>query len=143
MLKIAKLTDYATGLMVQLSSSPERRVSAQQLATELGLPPPTVATLLKRLGRAGLVAAARGAGGGYSLARAPAAISLAEVVAAIEGPVALTDCALADGRCVRERDCATRAHWRAVNQRIQAALAALSLAEMARPPAPTRRMDDG
>jgi FeS assembly SUF system regulator len=129
--------------MVQLSLSPERRVSAQQLATEMGLPQPTVASLLKRLGRAGLVAAARGAGGGYCLTRAPAAISLAEVVAAIEGPLALTDCALADGRCELERDCATRPHWRAVNHRIQAALAALSLAEMAQPPVQARRMDDG
>lgn len=142
MLKIAKLTDYATGLMVQLSQSPERRVSAQQLATELGLPPPTVATLLKKLGRAGLVVSARGAGGGYCLSRAPKAISLAEVVAAIEGPVMLTECALEDGRCDLERDCATRGHWRALNDTVRAAMTAMSLADMAKPARP-RRMDHG
>lgn len=143
MLRIAKLTDYATGLMVQLSQNPGRRVSALQLATELGLPQATVATLLKKLARAGLVVSARGVGGGYSLARVPDAISLAEVVAAIEGPLTLTECALADGRCRLEKDCATRGHWRAINARVQAALAAMSLADMTMPAARPRRMDNG
>lgn len=143
MLRIAKLTDYATVLMVQLSLSPERRVSAQQLATELTLPLPTVAALLKKLGRAGLVDSLRGAAGGYSLARAPSAISLADVVAAIEGPVAMTACAKANGHCDLEKDCLTRDHWRYVNQRVQATLALMNLADMARPPAKLRRMDNG
>jgi len=143
MLRIAKLTDYATGLMVQLSQSPQRRVSAQQLATELGLPQPTVATLLKQLGRAGLVTSTRGAGGGYSLARAPGTISVADVVAAVEGPPALTECARADGHCELERDCATRQHWRTLNRAVQAVLAGMSLADMATPAAGPRRIDDG
>lgn len=141
MLKIAKLTDYATGLMVQLSQSPGRRVSAQQLATELGLPQPTVATLLKKLGRAGLVDSMRGAGGGYCLTRAPRSITVADVVAAVEGPVALTACALTDGCCALERDCATRSHWRSLNRTVQAALTAMSLADMTVPLA--RRMEHG
>ncbi|MFA5081780.1 MAG: SUF system Fe-S cluster assembly regulator [Hydrogenophilaceae bacterium] len=143
MLKIAKLTDYATGLMVQLSQSPQRRVSAQQLATELGLPKATVAGLLKKLGRAGLVASTRGAGGGYSLTREPRAIALTDVITAIEGPLALTECALADGRCSLEKDCATRPHWRSINQAVQATLALMNLADMTRPPARLRRMDNG
>lgn len=133
MLRISKLTDYATGLMTHLARPPRRRVSAQQLARELGLPPPTVAALLKRLTRAGLVASVRGAGGGYSLARAPKAISVAEVIAAIEGPVALTDCALGDGRCALEAACATRGNWRLISRAVRAALEAVSLAEMAKP----------
>ena len=68
MLRIGKLTDYATGLMAQLAHSPERNVSAQQLALELGLPGPSVGALLKRLGRAGLVRGVRGVAGGYALA---------------------------------------------------------------------------
>lgn len=143
MLRIAKLTDYATGLMVQLSQNPQRRVSAQQLATELGLPQPTVATLLKQLGRAGLVTSARGAGGGYCLARAPGAISVADVVTAIEGPPALTECARADGHCELEQDCATRQSWRTLNRAVHAVLAGMSLADMATPAALPRRMDDG
>jgi FeS assembly SUF system regulator len=143
MLRIAKLSDYATGLMVRLSNSPGRMVSAQQLATELGLPLPTVASLLKKLGRAGLVASARGAGGGYSLTRDPQLISLADVVTAIEGPIAMIECALDDGRCSVEKDCATKEQWRAINHTVQAALMLMSLADMAKPVARLRRMDDG
>ncbi len=133
MLRIAKLTDYATGLMTQMAHQPERWVSAQQLAVELSLPAPTVARLLKLLGRAGLVVSQRGKGGGYGLARPAREISVAEVIAAIEGPVALTECALGDGRCSLERDCATRANWRVINQAVQVALEAVSLADMAAP----------
>lgn len=142
-MRIGKLSDYASMLMVQMSRAPERKVSAQQLAMELGLPRPTVATLLKKLGRAGLVVSTRGAGGGYGLARAPQAISLADVVAAIEGPVELTACAIADGRCSLERDCGVRQQWRSINQSIQSTLMLTSLADMARPAARMRRMDNG
>lgn len=133
MLRIAKLTDYATGLMTQMAHQPGRWVSAQQLAQELSLPAPTVARLLKLLGRAGLVVSQRGKGGGYGLARPAREISVAEVIAAIEGPVALTECALGDGRCNLERDCATRANWRMISQAVQVALEAVSLADMAAP----------
>ncbi len=138
MLRIAKLSDYATGLMTQLARAPDRQVSAQQLALELGLPPPTVATLLKRLGRAGLVCSRRGAGGGYGLARLADEISVAEVIAAIEGPVALTDCALGDGHCGLEAECATRANWRLISQAVRVALESVSLADMAVPVSRTR-----
>ena len=133
MLRIAKLTDYATGLMTQMAHQPERWVSAQQLAVELSLPAPTVARLLKLLGRAGLVVSQRGKAGGYGLARPAREISVAEVIAAIEGPVALTECALGEGRCSLERDCATRANWRVISQAVQVALEAVSLADMAAP----------
>jgi FeS assembly SUF system regulator len=131
MLRIAKLTDYSAGLMTQLARSPERQVSAQQLAGELGLPAPTVATLLKKLTRAGLVSSVRGVGGGYRLARAAKAISVAEIIAAIEGPVALTECALGAGVCSLEADCATRDNWRLISRAVQVALDAVSLADMA------------
>jgi FeS assembly SUF system regulator len=139
MLRIAKLTDYATGLMSQMARSPQRQVSAQQLALELGLPTPTVAALLKKLGRAGLVVSARGVGGGYSLARDPKAISVAQVITAIEGPVALTTCALGDGICALEADCATRGNWRLISQAVEVALEAVSLADMAMPVTRTLR----
>lgn len=131
MLRIAKLTDYATGLITRLAHQPRRWVSAQQLAVELGLPAPTVARLLKLLNRAGLVVSQRGKGGGYGLARPADEISIAEVIAAIEGPVALTECALGNGRCARERDCDTRANWRKISQVVKMALETVSLADMA------------
>lgn len=133
MLRISKLTDYATALMTQLAIAPDRRVSAQQLATESRLPLPTVASLLKRLGRAGLVRGSRGVAGGYCLARPPAEISVAEVIAVIEGPVALTECAQGDGNCGLESDCATRANWRQISRAVRVALEAVTLAEMADP----------
>ena len=133
MLRIGKLTDYATGLMAQLARSPERNVSAQQLALELGLPGPTVGALLKRLGRAGLVRSVRGAAGGYGLARSPEAISVAAIIVAIEGPLALTECALGDGNCKLETGCATRTNWRRISQAVQVALEAVSLADLAAP----------
>ena len=133
MLRIAKLTDYATVLMVRLAREPGRCFSAAQLADELGVPQPTVAKLLKRLLRAHLLASARGVGGGYSLALAPHAISVADVVGAIEGPLALTECARGKGNCSLERGCATRANWQLINHALQVALQAVSLADMARP----------
>jgi FeS assembly SUF system regulator len=133
MLRIAKLTDYATLMMVRLAREPARCFSAAQLAGELGLPQPTVAKLLKRLLRAQLLASIRGAGGGYSLAHAPQAISVADVVNAIEGPVALTECARGKGNCSLEQDCATRANWQFISRAVRVALEAVSLADMARP----------
>ena len=133
MLRIAKLTDYATALMTRLAAMPEHRASAQQLATELGMPPPTVAVLLKRLGRAGLVRGSRGVAGGYSLALLPEEISVARIIAVIEGPVALTECALGEGNCNLESDCATRANWRQISHAVQVALEAVSLLDMTRP----------
>lgn len=133
MLRIAKLTDYATLLMVRLAREPAHCFSAAQLADELGVPQPTVAKLLKRLLRAQLLSSVRGAGGGYSLAHAPRAISVADVVNAIEGPVAMTECARGKGNCSLEADCATRANWQIIGRAVRVALEAVSLADMAMP----------
>jgi FeS assembly SUF system regulator len=133
MLRIAKLTDYATVLMVRLAREPARCFSAAQLADELGLPLPTVAKLMKRLLQAELLTSVRGAGGGYSLAHAPRAVSVADVVNAIEGPVALTECSLGKGSCSLENNCATRANWQLISRAVRVALEAVSLADMALP----------
>jgi FeS assembly SUF system regulator len=133
MLRIAKLTDYATVLMVRLAREPARCFSAAQLSDELGLPLPTVSKLLKRLLQAGLLTSMRGTGGGYSLAHAPHAVSVADVVSAIEGPVALTECSLGKGSCSLENNCATRANWQLISRAVRVALEAVSLADMALP----------
>jgi FeS assembly SUF system regulator len=140
MLRIAKLTDYATLLMVRLAREPARYFSAAQLADELGVPQPTVAKLLKRLLRAQLLSSVRGATGGYSLAHAPRAISVADVVNAIEGPVAMTECARGKGNCSLEQDCATRANWQLISRAVRVALEAVSLADMTLPRMQTIRM---
>jgi FeS assembly SUF system regulator len=140
MLRIAKLTDYATVLMVRLAREPAHCFSAVQLSDELGLPLPTVSKLLKRLLQAGLLTSMRGAGGGYSLAHAPRAVSVADVVSAIEGPVALTECSLGKGNCSLENNCATRANWQLISRAVRVALEAVSLADMALPRMQTIRM---
>lgn len=133
MLRIAKLTDYATLLMTRLAREPGRCFSAAQLADTLGVPLPTVAKLLKRLLQAELLVSVRGAGGGYMLAHAPRAISVADVVSAIEGPVALTECVYGPGGCVLEDACATRSNWHVISHAVRTALESVSLADMTVP----------
>lgn len=140
MLRIAKLTDYATLLMVRLARQPAHCFSAPQLADELRLPLPTVAKLLKRLAQARLLTSVRGASGGYALALAPHAISVADVVNAIEGPVALTECARSQGNCTLEKGCAARANWQLISRAVRVALETVSLADMALPRMQTIRM---
>src|SRR5271170_2732243 len=105
MLRINKLTDYATVILARLAAEPQRRLTATQLATETRLAVPTVSKLLKQLHRSGLVHSTRGLHGGYLLARAPAEISAADILSALEGPVALTECASSESHCCIERTC--------------------------------------
>ncbi|HZS83033.1 MAG TPA: SUF system Fe-S cluster assembly regulator [Stellaceae bacterium] len=144
MIVLSKLADYGVIVATHLACHPERQITAGVLATETRLPQATVAKVLKSLAHAGIVTALRGAAGGYRLARPPAAVSVAEVVAAIDGAIGMTQCSnhdtLAAG-CEREAFCPTRPHWQRINLAIGAALASVSLAEMADsgPAAPFRR----
>ena len=133
MLRVTRLTDYATVLMTRMARDPERNASAVHLAAESDIPVATVTKLLKLLNRAGLVQSLRGVNGGYGLARAPAAISVADVVAAIEGPVALTACAVGKGNCEFEKYCITRGNWQLISRAVQTALEAVSIKDMAAP----------
>ena len=99
-----------------------------------GLPPATVGQVLKALGAGGLVSGARGAQGGYVLSRTPAEISVAEIVTALDGPVAITACVEgADDPCTVESVCLLRGSWDAVNDAIETALSNVSLADMLAP----------
>ncbi|HUQ10553.1 MAG TPA: SUF system Fe-S cluster assembly regulator [Steroidobacteraceae bacterium] len=133
MLKLGKLADYATTLMTALAADPDKVASAQELAARTHVAPPTVAKLLKLLTKAGLVEATRGAQGGYRLAKAAHAITVMDVIAAIEGPISLTQCATHKGGCAIEPHCGTRSNWRLINQVVRSALASVSLAQMAEP----------
>lgn len=137
MLRLAKLTDYATLLLTEMAGDAARQRSATDLATATRLPPTTVSKLLKQLGRAGIVGSTRGAQGGFRLARAPAQISVADIVAALEGPIGITECASHRSTCAVESHCGTRANWQLINRAIKSALEAVTLAQMAATPART------
>lgn len=133
MLKLSKLADYATLLMTEMAARPDRVHTAHELAERTHVSAPTVAKLLKQLARGGLLESLRGAHGGYRLARAPSRISVAEVIRALEGPIAVTQCSTHGGGCTLESDCAARANWRLINTAIRQALEAVTLAQMATP----------
>ena len=141
MLRVTKLTDYATLVLTVLAARPGDVLSAPELAEHAGLEAPTVAKVLKPLAQAGLVEGFRGANGGYRLARDPAAISLVEIVEAMEGPLGMTECSLHDGQCGIEQSCGVRANWRRINDVVADALRGVSLAEMLQPApaAPVRK----
>lgn len=130
MLRLSKLTDYAVVVLVRLSAAPGVQTSPG-IAAGIGLPEPTVAKVLKALAGHGLVASQRGARGGYRLMRPLSAIPVAEVIAAVDGPIALTACVDgSSGCCESEHLCPMRGRWDPVNTAIRAALSAISLADM-------------
>ncbi len=138
MLRVSKLTDYATVVMTGLAEDPGAIHSAVGLAERLRLELPTVSKLLKQLAQAGLVESFRGAHGGYRLARAPERISVAAVVSAIEGPFGMTECSAHAGLCGHEPHCGVRSNWRRISDAIERALSDVSIADMLAPP-PKRR----
>ena len=142
MIILSKLADYGVIVATHLAAHPERQANAAAVAAATRLPQATVSKLLKSLAHAGLVTATRGAAGGYRLARLPSAISVAEVVAAIDGDIGITECLVHEAGCERTTYCPTRPHWSAINRAVGAALSAISLQHMVSPfafvPAPAR-----
>jgi len=133
MIRITKQTDYGIVLLTHLATNPEHQYNAPELAAEARLPLPMVSKILKLLARENLLVSHRGVKGGYSLARQPEAISMAEIIAALEGPIALTECISVEGDCSHEPLCPVRSNWRRINQAVRAALAGITLAEMTHP----------
>ncbi len=131
MLRLSKLTDYAVVILGQFTEQPELKLSATDLAERTGLPAPTVSKILKFLSQAHLVAGQRGSQGGYGLIKKPEEISVADIIAAIEGPIALTDCVTdSTERCGAESFCPMQGNWNRVNQAVRDALQAVKLTEM-------------
>lgn len=138
MLRISKLADYAILLMVELAAAEANEVlSAQSLAERAGIELPTASKVLKLLGSAGLVASFRGPHGGYRVERDAAEINVADIIAAIEGPIAMTECSIHEGLCSVEASCNARDNWRKISRAVTAALEAVTLAEMAGAPGGT------
>ena len=136
MLRITKLTDYATVVLTVLAARQGQVLSAAELAEHSGLEQPTVSKLLKPLAQAGLVASQRGVHGGYRLSRDAAQISLIEIVEAMEGPLGMTECSVHAGYCGIEQSCNVRANWRRINDVVVDALRGVTLAQMLAPPSP-------
>ncbi|MBX7494671.1 SUF system Fe-S cluster assembly regulator [Qipengyuania sp. 6B39] len=131
-MRLSNLADYAIVTMCAASRHcGGGRTSAADLAAETGLPVPTVQKLVSKLSAAGLIRSTRGAGGGLQLARPAAAISVADIVEAVEGPIALTAC-VEGGDCAVSEDCSVRPHWPVVNDALRGALAAIPLTQLAR-----------
>ncbi|HWU03400.1 MAG TPA: Rrf2 family transcriptional regulator [Novosphingobium sp.] len=142
-MRLSSMADYAVVAMVAAArhcgagtTGPDGRrlcpANAGQLARETGLPAPTVQKLVSRLVVAGLLRSTRGVGGGLRLARPAAAISLADIVEAVEGPIALTACVdQAKHDCALEQGCSVRPHWPLVNEAVRGALAGVSLSRLA------------
>lgn len=130
MLRISKLTDYATVLMTVLAQDAPAVLSAVELAARARIELPTASKVLKMLVHAQLVTSFRGASGGYRLARAAAEISVADIVAAIEGPFGMTECVAHAGQCDHEPHCGVRGNWQRISSAIEGALRSVSLAEM-------------
>jgi len=130
MLRISKLTDYGTMVLACLASRPDQRLTATTVAVRTRLGLPTVSKLLKSFHRAGIVTSTRGAHGGYQLARPATSISAAEIIDAIEGPVAITECSGDHSACDLETVCSTGTAWQRVNVAIRRSLDQLSLAQL-------------
>ena len=132
-MRLSSMADYA---VVTMSAAARHcgfaQVNAAQLAEETGLPVPTVQKLVSKLTAAGLLRSTRGVGGGLKLARPAAAISLADIIEAVEGPIALTPC-VEQGRhdCGLEGTCSVRPHWGLVNDTMRGALAGVALTQLA------------
>jgi FeS assembly SUF system regulator len=130
MLRMSKLADYAALMLATMAERPAETYTAAGIAAETGVNLPTASKLLKMLVRAQLVASQRGSHGGYTLGRVPSAISAVDVIEAVEGPLAMTECTLAPGLCDLEPTCQLGSQWQSLSAAIRRALAEITLADL-------------
>ncbi|MEM6857159.1 MAG: Rrf2 family transcriptional regulator [Pseudomonadota bacterium] len=145
-MRLSNLADYAVITMCQAAThcgsaslvdadnKRRGRVSAAELASETGLPVPTVQKLVSKLTAAGLMRSVRGAKGGLQLGRPAAAITVADIVEAVEGPIALTACVEHGNCCDYEATCHMKPHWPIINSALRGALAGITLETLRTPP---------
>lgn len=135
-MRLSNMADYAVVMMSAAARHcGSSRVSATQLAKETGIALPTMQKLVTLLSKSGLLMSVRGTGGGISLARPAAAITLADIIEAVEGPIAMTVCVNEkSGNCAMEHNCLVKPHWAIVNGAIRDALSAITLATLSKAP---------
>lgn len=132
-MRLSHLADYAVVLMTAAARRPlAARLSATELAAETGVPLPTAQKLMGQLAACGLLRSARGVGGGFSLAKAASDISLADIVEAVEGPIAMTVCSEGRRDCALDAHCRVKPHMGIVGNAVRGALGAVTLTELAR-----------
>lgn len=136
MLKLSRLTDYAIVVMGRISQLEDGHVcSASDVSRNIGVPEPTVAQILKQLTRAGLLEARRGVNGGYRPLKAAEEMTVADIIVALDGPIALTACVDGgEGGCSVARLCPVRGNWDKVNQAVAGAFESVTIADMLCPP---------
>ena len=140
MIRLSRLADYGVVLTTSLARNPAGWQNAAELAQATALPVPTVAKILKLLAQDGVLESHRGTKGGYALARPARRITVADIVKALDGPIALTECMGAEsGNCEIESLCPTRVNWRTINDAITEALTKVTIADMAAPSFPPPR----
>lgn len=127
------MTDYATVILSEMAKDTVRVHVALDVAQTTGISLPTVSKILKILTRAGVLTSVRGAKGGYSLAREPERITVATVISALEGPIALTECSVSHKGCDQASGCRIQGNWHLINQKIALALESVTLADMILP----------
>jgi FeS assembly SUF system regulator len=132
-MRLTHLADYAVVLMTAAARRPAgERLSATELSTETGVPLPTAQKLMGLLANAGLLSSARGAGGGFALARPVEEINLADIIEAVEGPIVTTICSEGRSDCALDAHCMVKPHMSVVRAKVRGALGAVSLQELAR-----------
>jgi FeS assembly SUF system regulator len=138
-MRLSHLADYAVVLMTAAARYPAgARLSATELATDTGVPLPTTQKLMGQLAGCGLLTSARGAGGGFALARPATEISLADIVEAVEGPIAMTVCSEGRTDCALDAHCRVKPHMGLVGNAVRGALGAVSLTQLAGSPSTVR-----
>ena len=133
MLRISKLADYATLVMVHLVRHQDKLCNARDIASHTYLSMPTVGKILKQLTVAGLLLSVRGVSGGYRLSRLPESISVAEILFALDGQRGIIECHLKSDDCSLGKVCGVQQNWRMISQAIESALSSVSLASLAAP----------
>ncbi|WP_020562701.1 SUF system Fe-S cluster assembly regulator [Methylosarcina fibrata] len=133
MLRLSKLTDYATVILSFMARDSKQVHAAMEIAAATGIALPTVSKILKLLVNAEVLSSTRGAKGGYALASEPERITVAAVICALEGPIALTECSISHQGCEQASGCGIRSNWSVINQAIHDALESVTLADLIRP----------
>ncbi|HIG78464.1 MAG TPA: SUF system Fe-S cluster assembly regulator [Cycloclasticus sp.] len=133
MLRVSKLTDYATVILTHIAHQPDELYAASDITQSTGVALPTVSKVLKLLSKANLLISHRGAKGGYELAKKPNETNVAEVIAAIEGPIGMTECTTSESTCEQESSCEIKGNWNLINRAVYTALEAVTLADMVVP----------
>jgi FeS assembly SUF system regulator len=141
MLRISKLADYGTVVMVYLAKQPDKLCNAREIALNTHLNMPTVSKLLKKLTLAKLLDSVRGVAGGYRLQRQPSMITLKDLIYAFDDSRGLTECSLQPHHCSLQSVCQIQGNWQLISNAIEAALASVSLEALAMPNIPIINLD--